>query len=97
MNIRIQFDGVYLANHLNDPEGKWLIDEFENFLNGRANDLPYYLFNVMLADLDFIDDDENSDWAHSSVYFTDLVPDDVREKGEQMVYDFYKSGAWKKA
>ena len=90
MNIRIEFNSEYFTRMLN--ENDWLVEEFENHLNGRENDLNYYRTVERLDGIDYIDEDENE-----SVYYDDLVSDEMIEQSEQMVFDFYKSGVWKKS
>jgi hypothetical protein len=90
MNIRIEFNSEYFTKMLN--ENAWLVEEFENHLNGRENDLNYYRTVERLDGIDYIDEDENE-----SVYYDDLVSDEMIEQSEQMVFDFYKSGVWKKS
>jgi hypothetical protein len=89
MNYTIKFDGVYLTEYMNSEDGNFLIQEFENYFNGEENDLNYYLFNESAADLDILDEEGES------VYFTAEVPNEIWNQAEQMVFDFYKSGAWK--
>ena len=95
MELKIDFDKVYLSSLLNDSEYSWLNEVFEEYINEDLyDDLYYHLFTEdccgEISVIDLETDEDLSEELHG-----ELTAEQLNKLFDEIV-EYYKSGSWKK-
>ena len=101
MELKIDFDRVFLSSLLNDTYYSWLNEVFEEYINEDSiqnesvySDLYYHLFTEdccgEISVIDLETDEDLSEELHG-----ELTAEQLNKLFDEIV-EYYKSGSWKK-
>jgi heat shock protein HspQ len=94
MELKIDFDKVYLSSLLNDSEYSWLNEVFEEYINEDLyDDLYYHLFTEnCCGDITVMNLETGEDLSEE--LYGELTAEQLNKLFDDIV-EFYKSNSWK--
>ena len=95
MELKIDFDRVFLSSLLNDSEYSWLNEVFEEYINEDLyDDLYYHLFTEnCCGDITVMNLETGEDLSEE--LHGELTAEQLNKLFDEIV-EYYKSGSWKK-